>query len=122
MRSNGLGLSRATIELGLKPVYQGPQAAMMLGDPVGGFGSWVDFIRRQGVEIEDESVAVQWASGGDLRSAYDWLRERVGHYGTRFDCYECCGHCATATRSGQRQGQPSRPPQIIGQLAGVASL
>jgi len=74
-------LHRATIELGLKPVYQGPQAAMMLGDPVGGFGSWVDFIRRQGVEIEDESVAAQWASGGDLRSAYDWLRKRVGHYG-----------------------------------------
>ena len=60
-------LHRATIELGLKPAYQGPQAAMMLGDTVGGFENWVDFIRRQGVEIEDESEAAQWASGGDLR-------------------------------------------------------
>jgi DNA-binding winged helix-turn-helix (wHTH) protein len=74
-------LYRATIELGLKPVYQGPQAAMMLGHQAAAFGSWVEFIRRQGVEIEDESRAVQWASSGDLRSAYNWLRERVGHYG-----------------------------------------
>jgi DNA-binding winged helix-turn-helix (wHTH) protein/tetratricopeptide (TPR) repeat protein len=74
-------LYRATLELGLKPVFQGPQAAMMRGDQVGGFGGWVEFIRRQGVEIEDESQAAQWASGGDLRSAYDWLRDRVGHYG-----------------------------------------
>jgi hypothetical protein len=74
-------LYRATIELGLKPAFQGPQAAMMLGDQVGGFGSWVEFIRRQGVEIEDESQAKQWASDGDLRSAYEWLRERVGRYG-----------------------------------------
>jgi len=77
-------LYRATIDLGLKPTYQGPQAAMMLGDQVGGFGSWVEFIRRQGVEIEDETQALQWASGGDLRSAYDWLRERVGPYGTNW--------------------------------------
>ena len=74
-------LHRATMELGLKPAYQGPQAAMMLGDQLIGFRSWVEFIRRQGVEIEDESEAAQWASDGDLRSAYNWLRERVGQYG-----------------------------------------
>jgi hypothetical protein len=74
-------LHRATIELGLKPTYQGPQAAMMLGDQLAGFRSWVEFIRLQGVEIEEESRAVQWASDGDLRSAYDWLRERAGSYG-----------------------------------------
>jgi tetratricopeptide (TPR) repeat protein len=73
-------LHRATIELGLKPVYQGPQAAMMLGDQVAAFRDWVEFIRLQGVEIEDESRAVQLAEGGDLRAAYDWLRERSGSY------------------------------------------
>jgi DNA-binding winged helix-turn-helix (wHTH) protein len=74
-------LHRATMALGLKPVYQGPQAAMMLGDQVEGFRNWVEFIRRQGVEIEDGSQAVRWAADGDLRSAYNWLRERSGSYG-----------------------------------------
>jgi tetratricopeptide (TPR) repeat protein len=74
-------LYRATLELGLKPVFQGPQAAMMLGDQGVAFAEWVEFIRRWGVEIEDESEAVEWASSGDLRSAYNWLRERSGAYG-----------------------------------------
>jgi tetratricopeptide (TPR) repeat protein len=73
-------LHRATVELGLKPTYQGPQAAMMLGDQVEGFRSWAEFIRLQGVDIEDESRALEWAADGDLRAAYDWLRERSGSY------------------------------------------
>ncbi|MCP4945634.1 MAG: hypothetical protein GY924_27115 [Planctomycetaceae bacterium] len=75
-----LEIHSATVELGLKPNPQGPGAAIMAGDQVSGFRYWTHFIRNQGVEIESEAEPVQWVNAGDLRSAYDWLRERSGQF------------------------------------------
>jgi hypothetical protein len=73
-------LHLASNELGLKPTYQGPQAAIMSGDQAAGFGLWVDYVRQQGVVIEDETLPMQWAREGQLQAAYNWLRDRAGHF------------------------------------------
>ena len=70
----------ASSELGLKPSYQGPLAAVMLNEMAAGFGYWVDFVRHAGVEIEDEGAPMQWAREGRLTEAYDWLRDRAGSF------------------------------------------
>ena len=75
-----LDLYVAAVGLGLKPLYQGPHAAIMLGDQAAAFNYWVDFVRQQGVDIEDETRARQWVASGDLRAGYNWLRERAGSF------------------------------------------
>jgi len=75
-----LDLYKATVQLELKPLFQGPHAAIMAGDQVGGFRYWVHFIRQQGVEIEDESEPLRWIESGGITSAYDWLRQRSGEF------------------------------------------
>jgi len=75
-----LRLHEATAELGLKPSYHGAHAAIVTGDQARGFQYWVQYIRYQGVDIEDESEPLRWAGQGDLCSAYDWLRSRSGKF------------------------------------------
>jgi DNA-binding winged helix-turn-helix (wHTH) protein/tetratricopeptide (TPR) repeat protein/TolB-like protein len=75
-----LELHTATVGLGLKPLVQGPLAAIMSGNQVAGFKYWVHFIRHQGVEIEDESEPLRWIESGEIASAYDWLRTRSGKF------------------------------------------
>ena len=67
----------ATRALDLFPVYYGPQAAVLAGDPAKGFRLWIDLLRAHDLEIKDEAQPLQWIADGDIKTAYDWLQRQV---------------------------------------------
>ncbi len=67
----------ATRELGLLPVYYGPQAAILGGDHAKGFRLWIDLLREHDVKIDDETAPMERIANGDIAAAYAWLQPQL---------------------------------------------